>query len=118
MIPLARSARPSELRTLRALLARAGYEVLTASSAVDALAAVDDPANRPPSVVLVDRHLPDGDGVELGVRLRAHRATRSSRLVLLSGAPTPPDAAPHFDACLLKPAGVADVLAAVRGDRG
>ena len=58
---------PQILRALRVILREAGFEVLSAASAREAL---DSAALRPPSAAIVDLVLPDGDGVEVCRSLR------------------------------------------------
>ena len=55
------------LRALRVVLREAGFEVLTAQSAAEAL---DLAAVRPPRAAIVDLVLPDGDGIEVTRSLR------------------------------------------------
>jgi two-component system, OmpR family, KDP operon response regulator KdpE len=55
------------LRALRVVLREAGFEVVGAQSAAQAL---DLAAVRPPRAAIVDLVLPDGDGVEVTRRLR------------------------------------------------
>jgi two-component system KDP operon response regulator KdpE len=55
------------LRALRVVLREAGFEVVSAQSASEAL---DLAAVRPPRAAIVDLVLPDGDGVEVTCRLR------------------------------------------------
>jgi two-component system, OmpR family, KDP operon response regulator KdpE len=55
------------LRALRVVLRDAGFEVVAAQSAAEAL---DRAAVRPPQAAIVDLVLPDGDGIELTRRLR------------------------------------------------
>jgi two-component system, OmpR family, KDP operon response regulator KdpE len=55
------------LRALRVVLRDAGFEVVAAQSAAEAL---DRAAVRPPQAAIVDLVLPDGDGVEVTRRLR------------------------------------------------
>lgn len=94
--------------TLAAILRRGGHEARAEGSVAAAEAAV---ASWSPEVVIIDRHLPDGDGLALGRSLRAR--TTSLRLVLLSGERV--EAAEDFDAVLLKPVGPRAVLDAVAG---
>jgi CheY-like chemotaxis protein len=55
---------------LRMLVAADGHEVLEAGSAAE----VDERlAQRTPDVILMDVHLPDGDGLDITRRLRADR---------------------------------------------
>ena len=55
------------LRALRVVLREAGFEVVAAQSASEAL---DRAAVRPPQAAIVDLVLPDGDGIEVTRRLR------------------------------------------------
>jgi two-component system KDP operon response regulator KdpE len=55
------------LRALRVILRDAGFEVIEAATAEEAL---DRAAVRPPQAAIVDLVLPDGDGVEVARRLR------------------------------------------------
>jgi two-component system KDP operon response regulator KdpE len=55
------------LRALRVVLRDAGFEVIAAQSASEAL---DRAAVRPPQAAIVDLVLPDGDGIDLTRRLR------------------------------------------------
>nr|HPG89443.1 response regulator [Hyphomicrobium sp.] len=58
---------PQILRFLKPSLAAAGYEVISAATGKEALAAA---ATRSPDVILLDLGLPDGTGVECVRRLR------------------------------------------------
>jgi two-component system KDP operon response regulator KdpE len=58
---------PQILRALRVVLREAGFEVVPAQTAAEAL---DRAAVRPPEAAIVDLVLPDGDGVEVTRRLR------------------------------------------------
>jgi two-component system, OmpR family, KDP operon response regulator KdpE len=58
---------PQILRALRVILREAGFEVLAASSASEAL---DSAAVQPPDAAIVDLVLPDDDGVEVCRALR------------------------------------------------
>jgi two-component system, OmpR family, KDP operon response regulator KdpE len=55
------------LRALRVVLRDAGFEVVPAQNAAEAL---DRAAVRPPQAAIVDLVLPDGDGIEVTRRLR------------------------------------------------
>jgi len=59
---------PVARRTVTDILARAGFPVVTATSAAEALRLV---ADEEPAVAILDLVLPDGDGIELLGRLRA-----------------------------------------------
>jgi two-component system KDP operon response regulator KdpE len=58
---------PQILRALRVILRDGGFEVVTAASAEEALAAA---AVRPPDAAIVDLLLPDQDGVEVTRSIR------------------------------------------------
>jgi two-component system KDP operon response regulator KdpE len=58
---------PQILRALRVVLREAGFDVVPAESAAEAL---DRAAVRPPEAAVVDLVLPDGDGIEVTRRLR------------------------------------------------
>ena len=55
------------LRALRVILREAGFDVVQAATAEEAL---DRAAVRPPQAAIVDLVLPDGDGIEVTRRLR------------------------------------------------
>jgi DNA-binding NtrC family response regulator len=57
------------LRVLDGVLKRAGFGTLPASNVADALRLVENN----PALALIDRCLPDGDGVELARRLHTRR---------------------------------------------
>jgi two-component system, OmpR family, KDP operon response regulator KdpE len=59
---------PQILRALRIILRDAGFEVLQAATAEEAL---DAAALRPPAAAIIDLVLPDGDGIEVATALRA-----------------------------------------------
>lgn len=63
---------PEIVDVVRRGLTGHGYEVATASTAREALAAV---GQRPPDVILLDLGLPDQDGLEVVRRVRAERPT-------------------------------------------
>lgn len=69
---------PQILRALRVILREAGFEVLPASSASEAL---DSAAVQPPDAAIVDLVLPDDDGVEV---CRALREWSDMPIVVLS----------------------------------
>jgi two-component system KDP operon response regulator KdpE len=58
---------PQILRALRIILRDAGFDVLQAATAEEAL---DAAALRPPAAAIVDLVLPDGDGIDVTRRLR------------------------------------------------
>ena len=69
---------PQILRALRVILREAGFEVLPAANAQEAL---DSAALKPPNAAIVDLVLPDGDGVEV---CRALRDWSDMPIVVLS----------------------------------
>jgi len=58
---------PQILRALKVILREAGFEVVAAETAAEAL---DRVAVRPPEAAIIDLVLPDGDGVEVTRRIR------------------------------------------------
>ena len=59
---------PQILRALKVILREAGFEVVPAETAGEAL---DRAAVRPPEAAIIDLVLPDSDGIEVTRRLRA-----------------------------------------------
>jgi two-component system, OmpR family, KDP operon response regulator KdpE len=72
---------PQILRALRVVLTDAGFEVMTAASADEAL---DAAAVRPPQAAIIDLVLPDRDGVEV---TRSLREWTDMPIVVLSAVP-------------------------------
>jgi two-component system KDP operon response regulator KdpE len=72
---------PQILRALRVVLTDAGFEVMTAASADEAL---DVAAVRPPQAAIIDLVLPDRDGVEV---TRSLREWTDMPIVVLSAVP-------------------------------
>jgi cobalt-zinc-cadmium efflux system membrane fusion protein len=70
------------LRVLDGVLVRAGFQPLPATTVADALKLAD----RAPDIALIDRCLPDGDGVELARRL--HDSRPGLPMILMSAYPT------------------------------
>jgi twitching motility two-component system response regulator PilH len=67
------------LRAMTLLLGRAGYEVLTATTAGDGLQQARTAA---PAVIVLDVELPDGDGYSVCRQLKADPATVSIPVIL------------------------------------
>lgn len=90
-------------------LTRAGYTTRTASTVREALAAEDH------DVVLLDLGLPDGDGVELCVKLRAHS---EAAILVITARGEEPDRVAALDAgaddYIVKPFGFAELTARIR----
>jgi two-component system KDP operon response regulator KdpE len=99
--------------TLVAALRTVSGDVREATTVKGALAAC---AEREPDLVLLDLGLPDGDGSELLVRLRAVTAVP---LIVLSGRENDEEKVALLDAgaddFITKPCGAAELLARVRG---
>jgi diguanylate cyclase (GGDEF)-like protein len=73
---------PTSLHLVRALLERAGHQVVTAKNGQEALAlALADP----PQMVVTDWMMPGMDGVELCKRLRSTEAGRDLYILILTG---------------------------------
>lgn len=81
---------PRNAALLRAILTPAGYAFTIAGSLAEARASVRD---RPPALVLLDRHLPDGDGLDLARELRDSMATVPVPVLLVSASVLPIDRA-------------------------
>lgn len=74
--------------SLATLLAQWGYEVRLAASAADAMSQIENGWR--PQVLLLDRHLPDASGLELGTRLRA-RLQPAPACLIVTGDTAPED---------------------------
>jgi CheY-like chemotaxis protein/two-component sensor histidine kinase len=100
--------------TLSQVLALDGHDVQVVFSAEDALRLIP---MHSPDVVFLDIGLPEINGYELARRLRGMPALHATRLVALTGYGQPADrqqALRHgFDAHLVKPASMEDVIAAL-----
>ncbi len=92
------------------ILARGGREVRWERTTAEGRATAEEWR---PDVVLLDRRLPDGDGLSLVKALRRRRPR--PRLVVMSGDPLEAAEQRLVDAHLLKPATVRAVLDAVTG---
>ena len=66
---------------LRAILVPAGYDLTIAASLAEARASLRELT---PALVLLDRHLPDGDGLGLARELQASDATVGIPILLVS----------------------------------
>ena len=73
---------------LRAILVPAGYDLTIAASLAEARAALRE---KTPAIVLLDRHLPDGDGLDLARELRASESTAAVPILLVSASVLPVD---------------------------
>jgi CheY-like chemotaxis protein len=81
---------PRNAALLREILRRGGYELHVVENLTLARAWL---AERDPDLILLDRHLPDGDGLELVAELRAAPRRRRSSVLLVSASVLPGDRA-------------------------
>jgi CheY-like chemotaxis protein len=99
---------------LRAILVPAGYDLTIAESLAEARSSFQE---RTPALVLLDRHLPDGDGLDLARELQASESTSSIPILLVSASVLPTDViAAEQAGCagfIDKPVRVDDLLAQV-----
>ncbi len=72
---------PANMKLAALVLSRAGYEVLRADNAADAIALA---GGRQPALVLMDIQLPGMDGLEATRLLKADPVTRSIKVVALT----------------------------------
>ena len=86
---------PRNAALLQAILGRAGYELHVAG---DLAAAREWLASGTPALVLLDRHLPDGDGLELIGTIRGDDRLRGVPILLVSASVLPRDQAAAMDA--------------------
>lgn len=96
--------------TLVRVLRRGGHTVSRCASVAEATAAVERSV---PDVLVVDRHLPDGDGLQFGHQLRERLGQGAPRVVLLSGDAIRLEEQTQVDVFLHKPADLRSLLAAV-----
>ena len=100
---------------LRAVLVPAGYAVTTAGSLATARDAVRGGGI---DLVLLDRHLPDGDGLDLARELKSTEAGRHVPVLLVSASVLPVDRtaaeAAGCDGFIDKPIRIDDLLDAVQ----
>ena len=94
--------------TLLRIVKRGGWDGRWASSATEAEAVASEWR---PAAVIVDRNLPDGDGLDLAARLRV--LLPDATVVMLSGDPLEPSSLGAVDGFLLKPASARAVLEAL-----
>ncbi|HNW45761.1 MAG TPA: response regulator [Elusimicrobiales bacterium] len=74
---------PASRRILGGVLSKRGYETLTADTAAAALAAMQ--AAGGPDLVILDRMLPDGDGLDVCRKYRALPGAGMKYIILLTG---------------------------------
>ena len=71
---------PDALRPIQRIATLEGYELFTAETIADGLALI---GRQPPTLILVDMLLPDGDGTELTRQVRAQGFT--GPIIMISG---------------------------------
>ena len=91
-------------RTLRTILQAAGYETRLETNAVDGLAAAQQ---WEPAIVVLDRHLPDGDGAKLATKFK------TVPVVILSG-DAKPKGVRGVTAWLTKPVSARELIEAIK----
>ena len=103
------------LAGLQMILHWEGFSVRTATSGLEALAAIE---SEHPHVVLLDVRMPGLSGIDLASRLRAAPSTAAIRIVFYSAWPAPSvtgdcDA---YDSYLCKPSSAAAIVSALKGE--
>jgi DNA-binding response OmpR family regulator len=100
---------------LRAILQPAGYELHVVASLAEGRSWLADHAA---DLLLLDRHLPDGDSLELVRELRARPGGAAQRVLVVSASVLPRDweaaAEAGCDAFVPKPISVKGLLAEIR----
>ena len=86
---------PRNAALLDAILGRAGYRLHVAGDLAEAREWL---ASETPDLVLLDRHLPDGDGLDLIGTIRGVDRLRSVPILLVSASVLPRDQAAAMDA--------------------
>ncbi len=106
---------PRNAALLEAILGRAGYRLELAQDLAEARTLL---ADLTPDLVLLDRHLPDGDGLDLISTIRGDDRLRNVPILLVSASVLPRDQRAALDAgCdgfLAKPVRVKPLVDEVR----
>jgi len=106
---------PRNAALLEAILGRAGYHLEVAKDLAEAREFL---AEETPALILLDRHLPDGDGLDLVEPIRSTERLRDVRILLVSASVLPRDQAAALEAgCdgfLAKPVRVKPLVDEVR----
>lgn len=79
---------PRSAALLEAILARAGYQLAVAGDLAEARMLL---ADMTPNLILLDRHLPDGDGLDLVATIRGDARLRHVPILLVSASVQPRD---------------------------
>ena len=106
---------PRNAALLQAILGRAGYRLEVAGDLAEAREFL---AGETPALILLDRHLPDGDGLDLVGPIRSSERLREVPILLVSASVLPRDQAAALEAgCdgfLAKPVRVKPLVDEVR----
>ena len=106
---------PRNAALLEAILGRAGYRLIVAAGVEEARAFL---AEETPAMVLLDRHLPDGDGLDLIPEIRGDERLGEVPILLVSASVLPRDVQVAMDAgadgFLAKPVRVKPLVDEVR----
>jgi CheY-like chemotaxis protein len=106
---------PRNAALLQAILGRAGYRLHVAGNLAQAREWL---SHSSPALVLLDRHLPDGDGLDLIEAIRGADRLRSVPILLVSASVLPRDQAAALaagcDGFLAKPVRVKPLVDEVR----
>lgn len=99
---------------LRAILKPGRYELVVAENLADGRDWLEE---HRPDVLLLDRHLPDGDGLDLVRELRARPDGTSMRIVLVTASVLPSDRdsaeLAGADAFIAKPIRISELVAEI-----
>jgi len=106
---------PRTAALLHAILARAGYRLYVATGVNEARELLQEET---PDLVLLDRHLPDGDGLELIPDIRGSERLANVRILVVSASVLPSDVQDAMnagaDGFLAKPVRVKPLVDEVR----
>ncbi len=106
---------PRNAALLEAILGRAGYRLRVATGITEAREFLDEET---PDLVLLDRHLPDGDGLDLIPEIRSSDRLAGVPILLVSASVLPRDVQVAMDAgadgFLAKPVRVKPLVDEVR----
>ena len=110
---------PFNLDLVQTILARGGFDVITATSGAES---IDLVRQRRPALVLMDLQLPEMDGLEAARRIIADSASGGVKVVAYSAMVMPADRERALEAgCvgfIAKPVGARELIALVAGYLG